>query len=130
MELRLAAEDEKLARDAVTFAEWGTRLTLEQYREREAALRAHPFCAGMRTWLLTEGDEVLASCETFDNVSRLGDARGTSWLLASVCTEQALRGRGYATRMMDLLARRADAEGVQACVLFSDVGERIYARSG
>ena len=61
MELHLATETERAARDAVTFPEWGTRLTLEQYLERERVLRAHPFSRGMRTWFLVEGSEVL--CE-------------------------------------------------------------------
>ncbi|MBK7857261.1 MAG: GNAT family N-acetyltransferase [Archangiaceae bacterium] len=130
MELRLATESEKVDRDRVTFAEWGTRLTLEQYLEREQVLRAHPFSRGMRTWLLTEGSTVLASCETFDNASRLGSARGTSWSIASVYTEAHSRGRGYGTQLMDRVAAAADREGLQGVVLFSDVGERMYQRSG
>ena len=131
MQLRLATEAEKVARDRVTFPEWGTRLTLEQYLERERELRAHAFSRGMRTWLLAEGDEVLASCETFDNVSRVGGGEvGVTWSIASVYVEAQHRGRGHATRLMDLVAEEATRLGVQACVLFSDVGTRSYERSG
>ena len=42
-------------------------------------------------------------------------------------TEERHRSRGYATKLMDLVAAAGDT---QACVLYSDVGERIYARSG
>jgi GNAT superfamily N-acetyltransferase len=129
-ELREATDAEKVARDAVTYPEWGTRLTIEQYLEREGVLRAHPFSRGMRTWLLVQAGAVLASCETYENASRVGDERGVSWSIASVYTEPDLRGRGHCTRLMDLLVRRAEREGLQACVLFSDVGERLYARSG
>jgi len=128
MELHLATGPEKLARDRVTFSEWGKRLTLEQYLERERRLREHPFSRGMRTWFLVEGSEVLASCETYDNASRVGGEHGRAWSIASVFTEERHRGRGYATKLMDLVA--AAGADVQACVLFSDVGERIYARSG
>ncbi|MBL8951152.1 MAG: N-acetyltransferase [Myxococcaceae bacterium] len=127
MELHLATAPEKAERDLVTFAEWGKRLSLEQYLERERALREHPFSRGMRTWFLVDGSAVLASCETFENVSFVGETRGTTWSIASVFTEERHRGRGHATRLMNLVARAGD---VQACVLFSDVGERIYARSG
>ena len=81
--LRLATDAEKIQRDHVTFPEWGTRLTLDQYLERERVLREHPFSRGMRTWLLVDGGDVLGSCETFDNVSRVGSAAGTSWSIAS-----------------------------------------------
>ncbi len=127
MELHLASEPEKVERDRVTYAEWGKRLTPEQYLERERCLRGHPFSRGMRTWFLVEKSEVLASCETYENVSRVGEATGTSWSIASVFTEERHRGKGYATKLMDLVAAQ---RGPQACVLFSDVGERIYARSG
>lgn len=131
MTLHEATEDEKVARDRITYPEWGTRLTLEQYLEREQVLRAHPFSKGMTSWLWRDGSTVLASCETYENDSRIGQTRGVSFSFASVYTEAHLRGRGHATRMMDAvverLSRRPDA---QACVLFSDVGERIYARSG
>src|SRR5438034_10538391 len=109
MQLRLATDAEKVARDHVTFSEWGTRLTLAQYLEREAVLRAHPFSRGMHSWLLVEGDAVLGSCETYDNVSCIGDVRGISWSIASVYVAPELRGRGYAVRVMDLLGARADA---------------------
>lgn len=127
--LRLATDAEKIQRDHVTFPEWGTRLTLDQYLERERVLREHPFSRGMRTWLLVDGAEVLGSCETFDNVSRVGASRGTSWSIASVYVEEKFRGRGYATRLMDLLCIEAERQGRQACVLFSDVGLRIYERA-
>lgn len=131
MELRVATDAEKVARDHVTFAEWGTGLSLQQYLDREAKLRAHPFSKGMRTWLLTEGSAVLASCETYDNGSSVGAVAGRSSSIASVFTEEAVRGKGYATGLMDqVLLQLAKEPGQQGCVLYSDVGERIYARSG
>ena len=128
--LTLASEEQKLERDRVTFPEWGARLSLPQYLERERALRAHPFSRGMRTWLLTDGPEVLASCETYDNRSQVGPHRGVSWSIASVYVEERHRRRGHATRLMDLLAEEAARREVQACVLFSDVGTAIYERAG
>jgi hypothetical protein len=131
MTLHEATQDEKVARDRITYPEWGGRLSREQYLEREQVLRAHPFSNGMRSWLWRDGATVLASCETYENDSRIGPKRGVSFSFASVYTEGHLRGRGHATRMMDaVVARLATQPDAQACVLFSDVKERIYARSG
>jgi GNAT superfamily N-acetyltransferase len=139
MHLVLATEAQKAARDRVTHSAWGSPLTVEQFHQREVRLRAHPWCReGMRTWLLCEdGGRVLASCETFHNDSHLlgpdGEyTPGDSFSIASVFTEEALRGHGHATRLMDLVAaelERASPRG-HAAVLFSDVGPALYRRSG
>lgn len=129
--LRRATDAEKRARDRVTFPEWGTRLTLDQYLAREVALRTHPWARdGMATWLLVDGDAVLSSCETFANLSSVGARDGVSHSIASVYTEPHHRGRGHATRLMDALVDHFRAEGAQSLVLFSDVGAPIYEKSG
>ncbi len=130
--LRLATDDEKRSRDALTWPEWGQRLTQPQFLMREAQLRAHPFsAAGMRTWLWCEGPSVLASCETFACRARLGAREGHAQAVASVFTEVSSRRRGYATALLDAVTEVVEAEsGHLATVLFSDVGERQYARSG
>ncbi|NMO23174.1 GNAT family N-acetyltransferase [Pyxidicoccus fallax] len=139
MHLVLATEAQKAERDRVTHSAWGSPLTVEQFHQREVRLRAHPWCReGMRTWLLLDDDgRVLASCESFHNDSFLlgpdGEyAAGDSFSIASVFTEESLRGRGHASRMMDLVAaelERASPRG-HAAVLFSDVGAPLYRRSG
>jgi hypothetical protein len=131
-QLTLATDAEKKTRDPLTHAEWGQGLTPEQWLEREAVLRAHPWAAAMmETWFLREGEKTLASCETFRTPARVGDALGDVYAVASVFTEPALRGRGHATAMIDALNQtlqgREDALG---SILFSDVGAPIYQRSG
>jgi GNAT superfamily N-acetyltransferase len=139
MHLVLATEAQKAERDRVTHSIWGSPLTVEQFQQRELRLRAHPWCRdGMRTWLLTGDDgQVLASCETFHNDSFLlgTDGRlspGDSYSIASVFTEEHLRGQGYATRLMDLLAAELERASprAHAAVLFSDVGAPLYRRAG
>jgi GNAT superfamily N-acetyltransferase len=138
MHLVLATDAQKTARDAVTYSEWGPPLTREGYAAREQRLRAHPWArANMQTWLLCDtAGQVLASCETFRTRSavRTGEGppvRGDSFAIASVFTEERLRGRGYATRMMDLLVQELGrAPSAQAALLFSDVGPALYRRSG
>jgi len=139
VELRPATEEENRRRDAVTFAAWGSPLALEQWYRREALLRAHPWCArGMQSWQLRDGDgRVLSSCETFRMASEVrdggGEARGGhAYGVASVFTEERLRGHGYAVQMLDRVHRRVAAEdpAAQAFILFTEVGARIYERAG
>lgn len=132
MKLEPATVEEQRARDRLSYEAWGARLTVEQFIEREERLRAHPWSrAAMQSWLW-RGDDgaVLASCETYRMASRVGDAGGETWAVASVFTEPALRGRGHARAMMRAVVERARAAGAQASTLFSDVGAPIYAGAG
>ena len=133
MKLSLASADEKVARDRVTHETWGAKLTEEQYLVREGRLRNHAWTkAGMETWLL-RGDDgaLLSSCESFACTSFQEGVAGTTFAIASVFTEPALRAKGYAVTMMDLLvAELSKRAGTHATILFSDVGAAIYERSG
>jgi GNAT superfamily N-acetyltransferase len=125
-ELVLATDAQKRERDRFAHDAWGQRLTVDQFVSREERLRAHPWArANMTTYLLVEEGRVLSSCETFRMDSFLDGDKGVTFGVASVYTEPALRGRGHAGRMMRLLP----AEGLQAGILFSDVGD-YYARFG
>lgn len=139
MRLVLATDARKAERDLVTYAAWGSPLSLEGYLERERRLRAHVWPrADMKTWLLCADDgTALASCEAFrmDSFLRAADgtlAQGDSFAIASVFTEERLRGRGYATQLMDLLAVELERASprAQSALLFSDVGAPLYQRSG
>lgn len=132
VELRTATAADKRLRDEVTWLEWGSKLTVLQYLDREQALRDHPWSrAVMTTWLLVDGADVLCSCETFRNDSSVGGKPGVSFAVASVFTEPHKRGRGYATQMMSALIRTLrEQPDAQSSVLFSDVGAPIYEKSG
>ncbi len=132
LQLRPATPAEQRARDALTWAEWGSRLTVAQYLEREQALRSHPWPReAMTTWLLTEGRQILCSCETFRNESSVGGHPGSSFAVASVFTEPDRRGKGYAGKMMSaLLERLRERPDAQSSVLFSDVGAPLYEKAG
>ncbi len=128
-----ATDEEKRARDVLAHSAWGERLTVEGFVAREARLRAHPWArANMTTWLWREDDgRVLSSCETFRMSSWLRGAPGDSFGVASVFTEPALRGQGYAAQMMRALvaALRREEPRAHASILFSDVGEALYERA-
>lgn len=138
MHLVEATDARKAQLDTLTYAEWGPPLSVEEYAARELRLRAHPWArAELRTWMLCdEAGAVLSSCETYRTDSFLRTAEGSllpgdSFSIASVFTEERLRGRGYATRLMDLLAAELERQPrAHAALLFSDVGPRLYARSG
>ena len=139
MRLILATDAQKAERDAVNYPAWGPPLTVEGYVAREQRMRGHPWArAELKTWLLcAQSGEALASCETYRTDSFLRRADGTlepgdSFAIASVFTEERLRGKGYATQLMDLLAAELERSGprVHSALLFSDVGAPIYRRSG
>ena len=138
MRLVLASEEQKKQRDALTYSAWGASLDLEQYRHREEILRRHAWSrGGMSTWLLCAPDgQVLSSCETYrmESVAKdgAGAIQGSTYGVASVFTEACLRGKGYATALIDRVMRalvETDSR-LQASILFSDVGARIYERCG
>jgi GNAT superfamily N-acetyltransferase len=125
-----ASPSEQRVRDEATRAAWGGDLDLPQFIEREARLRATRFARrSMRTWLLVDAGETLASLETFEIVSRLDGASGRSFQIASVFTEEGLRGRGHASSLLTEVLDRVAATA-QAITLYSDVGEALYARAG
>ncbi len=130
--LRIATNAEKCARDEVTWLEWGKRLTVPQYVDREHALRNHRWAlTAMTTWLLADADDILCSCETFRNDSSVGNQTGTSFSVASVFTEPHLRGKGYAKQLMsELISKLRSQPDAQSSVLYSDVGAAIYEKSG
>jgi GNAT superfamily N-acetyltransferase len=139
MHLVLATEAQKAERDTVNYPAWGPPLSVADYVVREQRLRGHPWArAELKSWLLcADNGEALASCETYRTDSFLRRADGTlepgdSFAIASVFTEERLRGKGYATRLMDLLAAELERTSPRAhsALLFSDVGAPIYRRSG
>ncbi|MCS6899207.1 MAG: GNAT family N-acetyltransferase [Myxococcales bacterium] len=132
--LMRASEEQKQERDRLTWSAWGANLTLEQFCRRERVLRAHPWAVhGMNTWLwVDESGAVLSSCESFACTSVFRGLWARSYAIASVFTEEKLRGQGHASRMMDALVleiRRHDPLA-HAVVLYSDVGKALYERSG
>lgn len=134
MRLVVADEERKRERDRLTWEAWGQRLDRAAFEVREIRLRAHPWCReAMTTWLWTdEAGAVLSSCETFRMRSFLRGEEGSSFGIASVFTEERLRGRGHALAMIRAVAEevRAREPGSHALLLFSEVGATLYGRLG
>lgn len=130
MTIREATEEEVLARNRLTHSTWGNRLTVEQYLEREEVLRRTTFAAGMRTWVLEERGEIVASCESYAMASFRENSPGHTEGIASVFVEPRLRGRKLAARLLTLLLAKLREEKAQASILFSEVGTRLYESAG
>lgn len=127
---------EAIARDTLNYASWGGTLPLAQYLAREAQLWRHPFSQrGLRLWLLRDGDEVLASCETYAVGARLRPAGqpacdGTAYGVASVFVAAPLRGRGYASTLLRGVQAQLAEAGAVCTYLMSEVAPTIYERLG
>ena len=121
---------------------WRGRLSLEAYLRREEHLASQALCCdeGMSFWILVDtastgsSRAILASCESFRKralIKRPGkDVQEiVSHGIGSVFCNPEYRGRGYARRMMNELARQLDSwqqksgEKAYFTVLYSDIGK-------
>lgn len=145
--LTTPSPSEQLEIWTATHAPWGPGLTLQQYIDREEYLVNIGLArnGGLSPWMLTTTDSprsVLSSCETLRKRVIYRDPKtGTvkevlGHGVASVFTYDQCRGKGYASKMMQLLgehlaAQQAAKDGdAQLSVLYSDIGKNFYARSG
>ncbi|KAM5347975.1 hypothetical protein ACJ41O_007799 [Fusarium nematophilum] len=132
-----------------THPHWGAALTIDDYISREYDNLEAPLArdGGVTSWMLTDGnlpaDErpILSSCETYRKralVSGQGGAvrEGIAHGVASVFTFTECRRKGYAAKMMALLAEHLRSkqevnEGdADFSVLWSDVGPKFYNAVG
>lgn len=108
---------------------------VEQYigREIHIANNVSPEHGGMEFWVLTTSAEpcrVLCSCETMGKPAFVRSVKDgneharktTSYVVGSVFTPEQNRGNGYASVMLDLLARMLATE-CEFDALYSDVGK-------
>ena len=133
-------------------ASWKGPLSLQDYVLREDHLRQQALTrnGGARYWLLTDSREppgqrpILSSCETLQKTVLIKQAAGPvekciTYGIASVFCESKLRGRGYPSKMMHLLAEKMDLgrDNIHPSaftVLYSDIGRvrsfRVPVTSG
>ena len=131
MEIRAASAEEINARNRLTAAVWGNRLTVEQYLERERRLLATVFARrAMRSWVLVDGKEILASCESYSMPALFAGKRGVAQGMASVFVEEKHRGHGHARALLGGLLRSFESERALASILFSEVGTKLYGALG
>ena len=128
------AKDDANTRDLATFEAWGGPLPLEFYLAAVGRLRRHAWSRDHAdVWLLrSDQGDVLSSCEAYRMASRIQSGAGHAYAVGNVYTEPALRGRGYATELLGMLALQVTREdpAAQALILFSDVALKTYEKAG
>lgn len=131
MKLIEASATQQLERDSATFPAWGSGLTLPQYLERERRLREHVWsCRSMKSfWWVDAHGAVLSSCELFTDDGVVGTRTGKVGTIASVFTDEKLRGHGHAAHMLEAVAELAQRDCL-ALTLFSEIGVGLYSRLG
>ncbi|PHH76466.1 hypothetical protein CDD82_3973 [Ophiocordyceps australis] len=131
-----------------THPSWGSTYPIDAYLDREKYLLSAPLAraGGITPWILTTSPSdparpVLASCETLRKPALLRRGNGpvchvAAHGIASVFTYPDLRRRGYAARMLSLIAhhlahQEESSPGTASfSVLFSDIGPLYYAALG
>ncbi|OKL64023.1 hypothetical protein UA08_00246 [Talaromyces atroroseus] len=129
---------------------WKGPLTLDQYIDREERLSKQNLTkdGALTSWILVDGRQepnsrlILSSCETYRKPAYLAYQGKVEDIIChgigSVFARSEFRGRGYAGRMIEELAKKLDTwqsenqprkQGVFS-VLFSDIGKKFYARYG
>ena len=128
---------------------WSGRLSVEDYLGREEHLGNQDLTrdGSIAYWLLTDLSKdpnerpILSSCESLKKRALVKQhdqdvEEVISFGIMSVFCDPALRGRGYAARMMKELGEKLDYKGqkqeqkTQFTILYSDIGKTFYAKNG
>src|SRR5437660_623715 len=86
--------------------------------------------AHIERWALVDGDQVLTSAKIYRLDATLDGRPIRVAGIGAVFTQPAQRGRGAARDLLARLLDRAAADGVDAALLFSEIGADYYARLG
>ena len=131
-----------------TSASWGDSLTVPVYLKESLFLTTVPLAkdGGMTNWVLVDKSlppdhrPILCSCESFRKRALTSDADGnvSSAIIhgvASVFCPPALRGQGYAPRMMRELAKvlrtwQSEDHRCIGSILYSDIGKEYHTKLG
>jgi len=151
LQLRVATPEQARQCWEINGDEWKGPLSKEAYFRRELHLASQPLTrnGGTTYWILVDSNDkrpdptILASCESYRKKAfvtrrnRPGEVDEViSHGIGSVFCRDEHRGKGYAGRMMEELAKTLrtwqQEEGKQATfnVLYSDIGKKFYAKRG
>ena len=115
-----------------TWTIWHEGLTRQAYQQwNEAQLRTtwgrthlHRFA------LLDDAGALLASAKRYRFDVRIDGRQASMCGIGAVFTPEPRRGRGYASRLIEMLLERERADGVVMASLFSEIGTPFYERLG
>lgn len=80
--------------------------------------------------LLDDQENLLATAKRYRHDVRLDDVDGWMCGFGAVFTPPDQRGRGHATRLLEMLLERERADGALLASLFSEIGASFYERLG
>lgn len=115
-----------------TFPIWNEGLSRQAYGQWNTAQLKTPWGGGhlQRFALLDDVGELLASAKRYRHDIRLDGREGWMAGLGAVFTPPAGRGRGAASRLVQMLIERSREEGALMVSLFSEIGPAFYERFG
>src|SRR5262245_10219482 len=115
-----------------TFPIWNEGLTREAYsRWNEAQLRtAWGRTHLQRIALVDDAGELLATAKRYRFDVRVDGRDGWMCGIGAVFTPVERRGRGYASRLIEMMLADARREGALFASLFSEIGAAFYERLG
>jgi predicted N-acetyltransferase YhbS len=110
---------------------WGEGLTRRGYGQYNAAqVRTTWGRKNLARLALVENGRLLATAKRYDLTARIGTRTIPMLGIGAVFTPPDLRGRGLARNLIDLMISEAAQDGIQAALLFSEIGPDYYARLG
>jgi len=114
-----------------TFPLWGEGLSRRGYEQWNHAQQQTLWGQRHLTRLaLVDGDTVVATAKRYD-LTMTVNGRATRTLgIGAVFTPKKLRGRGHATAIVHAMEDAARADGVEASLLFSEIGSAFYEKLG
>ena len=114
-----------------TYPIWNEGLSLDGYRRwNDLQTRTTWGKDHLYRVALTEGSEILASAKWHDLACQLNGQPIRVLGVGAVFTPETQRGRGRATELITRMMEKAEADGYQAALLFSEIGAPIYERMG
>jgi len=116
----------------LTFPIWNEGLSRHAYGQWNTAQTKTPWGRERlrRFALLDDSGELLASAKQYRHDIRLDGREGWMAGFGAVFTPPEARGRGSATRLLQMMMERARGEGALLASLFSEIGAQFYERLG
>lgn len=115
-----------------TWTIWNEGLTRQAYQQwNEAQLRTPWGRAHLHRFaLLDDAGALLASAKRYRFNVRIDGREAWMCGIGAVFTPERRRGRGHASRLIEMLLERERADGVVMASLFSEIGTPFYERLG
>jgi GNAT superfamily N-acetyltransferase len=116
----------------LTFPIWNEGLSRQAYGQWNMAQTRTPWGREHlhRFALLDDDGELLATAKRYRHDIRLDGREGWMAGFGAVFTPPSARGRGAASRLLDMLMERSREEGALLAALFSEIGPAFYTRLG